>query len=235
MSKISINKVSTLPGTPKPNAFYFLPATVGGITSAEFYITDQAGNYHAINSEALMEELVSTLRGANNGIAALDSAGKVPVSQLPAGIGIDFQIASNIAARNALNPSSNILCLVLDASADATVTAGNALYAYELGTTTWHKLSEFESLDLTGLMTNFKIQANGGTQQTIVEGDIINFVAGSANITITRSGKTLTFDVAGGAAHSHSNLSVLNNLGLDGDGDLTYNANPVMKFETNDW
>lgn len=235
MAKIKFFRETALPGTPQADSFYLISRTIAGVVAAELYVTDSAGNAKQVATENLANEIINSLKGANSGLASLDAGGKIPVGQIPAGIGLDFEIADTIAARNALSPTTNILCLVLDASADATVTSGNALYAYELSSTTWHKLSEFESLDLSGLMTGFNIKANGGTSQAIANGDAIDFVAGSANITITRSGKTLTFDVSGGAAHSHSNLTVLNNFGEDGDSDATYNGNPIMKWSTTTW
>lgn len=234
--KIEINKVSTLPGTYDAGAWYLVSKTVNGLDIAELYVANNTGaTVKQIGSPDVIESVVALLKGANNGLASLDSGGKIPISQLPSGIGIEFEIVADIAARNALSPTQNILCLVLDASADATVVSGNALYAYDVNNTTWHKLSEFESLDLTGLMNSFGIQVNGGAVQDIVDGDNINFIPGSANITITRSGRNLTFDVAGGAAHSHNNLTLLNKVGEDADGDITYNGDPVVKYYTNAW
>ncbi len=39
-------------------------------------------------------------------------------------------------------------------------------------------------------------------------------------------------DISG---HSHSNLTQLDKVGEDGDGDLTYDSEPVVRFETADW
>lgn len=233
--KIRINKVNTLPGTFDPGAWYLVSTTVNGVDAAELYVADNTGSdVRHVASEALTQQVIALLKGANNGIASLDSGGKIPVSQLPSGIGIEFEIVANIAARNALTPATNILCLVLDASADTTVTSGNALYAYQFSNTTWHKLSEFESLDLTGLMSQFLIKV-GAASSAITDGDTLEFEAGSANLTIVKTGNKLTFDVSGGAAHSHSNLTQLNKVGEDADGDITYDGDPVVKYYTNSW
>lgn len=238
MSKIKFFKETALPGSPVANALYLISKTINGVSAAELYVTNStggAGSARQVSTQALVEAIIGLQKGANSGLATLDSGGKIPVAQLPSGIGIDFEIVDDIAARNALSPTKNILCLVLDASADSTVNTGSALYAYELTASTWHKVSEYESLDLSGLMTSFNIQVGGGATETISQGETINFVAGSANITIVRSGNTLTFDVSGGAAHSHSNLTQLNNIGQDGDGDMTYSGTNVMKWTSTSW
>ena len=59
-----------------------------------------------------------------------------------------LEIVANIAARDALSLSANAMVLVLDASADSTVKAGGATYAYSHSDTSWTKISEAESLDL---------------------------------------------------------------------------------------
>jgi len=238
MSKIKFFKETTLPATPVANAMYLISKTINGVSAAELYVTNStggAGSARQVSTQALAEAIIGLQKGANNGLASLDSGGKVPVAQLPSSIGIDFQIVSNIAARNALAPGKNILCLVLDASTDPTVTSGSALYAYELATTTWHKVSEYESLDLTGLMSSFGIQVGAGASETIGNGETVTFVAGSANLSIVRSGNTLTFDVSGGAAHSHTNMTQLNKIGEDGDGDITYNGAAVLKWSSTGW
>jgi hypothetical protein len=238
MSKIKFFKETALPATPVANALYLITKTINGVAAAELYATNStggSGSARQVSTEALVNAIIGLQKGANNGLASLDSGGKVPVGQLPSGIGIDFEIVDDIAARNALSPTKNILCLVLDATGDATVSTGSALYAYELAATTWHKVSEYESLDLSGLMTSFGIKVGTGATETISQGETITFVAGSANITIVRSGNTLTFDVSGGAAHSHSNLTQLNKIGEDGDGDITYNGAAVMKWTSTAW
>ena len=56
-------------------------------------------------------------------------------------------VVADITARDALaSPASGDLAYVTDASADATVTSGAALYAYDGAA--WQKIAEFESLDV---------------------------------------------------------------------------------------
>lgn len=88
-----------------------------------------------------------------NGYAGLDAGAKIPISLLPA-YELAMQITSTITTRNALTPTGNLPVFVKDASGDATVTAGGALYLYEFTTTTWIKLAEYESLDIVQDWTN---------------------------------------------------------------------------------
>jgi len=59
-----------------------------------------------------------------------------------------MDIVDDIAARDALDLSENAIVLVLDASADATVSSGAATYAYRASPDLWVKISEAESMDL---------------------------------------------------------------------------------------
>lgn len=234
MSKIKFFRENALPGTPSANSIYFISKTINSNDFAEMYVTNASGVARQVSGEDLVNAIIDTLKAQNNGLATLDSGGKIPVGQLPAGIGIEFEIVANIAARNALSPTKNILCLVLDASADPTVTAGNALYAYQQSNTTWHKVAEFESMDLSGLMSKFRVRANTSTAQDVVDNDLLSF-AGSTYIQVTRSGLTFTFTLIGGAAHQHSNKAVLDKMSEDGDGDLNYDGTPVMQWTSTAW
>lgn len=236
MSKLKFYKQTAAPsaGNWEANSVYFVSKTIGTKSAAEMYVTDQSGNPREVSTEDLVEEIINGLKGQNGGLASLDNGGKVPVAQLPAGIGLEFVIVANIAARNALSLSQNSLVLVLDASGDTTVNAGNALYAYEVATTTYHKLSEFESLDLTGLMRKFRVRAGAGAAQDVVENDLLTF-SGSTYIGVARTALGFTFTLQGGAAHEHSNKTVLDKLSEDAQGDPNYNGTPIVKWTTNQW
>jgi hypothetical protein len=72
--------------------------------------------------------------------------GRVPLSQLPEGVK-ETLVVADITARNALaNKYSGLLAWVIDASGDATVGSGAALYI--CNGSAWAKLTEAESLDL---------------------------------------------------------------------------------------
>ena len=57
--------------------------------------------------------------------------------------------AADIAARDALTVNGGDFVYVSDASADATVDSGGALYRRNTANTAYTKLAEFESMDLT--------------------------------------------------------------------------------------
>lgn len=125
MSIIQFHKVTALPGTLAPNAFYY----VENGTYAESYLTNQAGAARAIGNSVMINALIDAKLASQNAM----------------------EIVADIAARDALTGSatSNLIILVNDASADSTVNAGAALYSWDNGAGVVSKLSEFESLDVT--------------------------------------------------------------------------------------
>lgn len=97
----------------------------------------------------------STEKGTNNGVATLDSDGKVPTSQLPASaLTAANQNVATIAALTALSTTAapvNAIVFVTDATGDSTVKAGWGLYIRKSGgaaLTDWSKIGEGESLDV---------------------------------------------------------------------------------------
>lgn len=111
----------------------------------------------------------------------------------------NIEVVADIAARDALQAGSVVLALVLDASADPTVQSGSAMYLFAPNTVTWHKVSEFESLDL-----QFTWDSLSGKPQSSPE-DI---------------------DDAVEKAHEHSNKTVLDELS-DNSGQLHYKNQPI--------
>jgi hypothetical protein len=86
-------------------------------------------------------------KGVANGYASLDATGKVPSSQIPSSYK-ECTVVADIAARNAISDKyEGLLVWVVDASGDTTVTSGAAEYIWT--GTSWAKLSEAESLDVT--------------------------------------------------------------------------------------
>jgi hypothetical protein len=88
----------------------------------------------------------SANKGAANGYAELDTAGKVPVSQMPT-VSKGY-IVADIAARDALELTEVCAVRVIDATADATVDSGGATYWYDPAGPAWYKSAEDESMDL---------------------------------------------------------------------------------------
>ena len=120
-----------------------------------------------------------------------------------------LEIVANIAARDALSLSANAMVLVLDASADSTVKAGGATYAYSHSDTSWTKISEAESLDLN---------------------------LSWANLTGKPTSTAADLDDAVSKAHSHPNKTQLGLIGQDANGNLTYNSKPiVIAWDTAEW
>lgn len=57
-------------------------------------------------------------------------------------------VSATLTERDALTPQVGDLCWCVDASADATVTSGAALYLYKDSTAKWLKVAETESMDV---------------------------------------------------------------------------------------
>lgn len=179
MSNIQFLKVLSLPATLQPDSFYFVAN--GGF--AEAYITDSTGTAKSVINSSAVTAIVNGM-GLGGG-----------------GGGASFQIVNTIADRNALQASltANQLVLVLDATGDSTVTSGSAMYAYEYANTSWIKIYEAESLDVT---------------------------LSWANLTGKPTSTPAAIDSAVSMAHSHSNKTTLDALGEGADG-LTLNGVPV--------
>lgn len=186
MSQVQFFKVSTLPGTLQPDSFYY----VANGAYAESYVTDQAGTAKALGNSAMINALIAAA------LASLPSSG-APVL-----------FVADIAARDALEPDQAVFALVQDATDDPTVTAGAALYAWNPATSTWLKVAEYESMDVT--LTWASIQ--GGPSSSPAQ-----------------------IDSAVNQAHSHTNKATLDNLSADADG-LLYAGQAVnSRWKTLNW
>lgn len=120
-----------------------------------------------------------------------------------------MEVVATITARDALSPTGNLMVLVIDATGDTTVTSGAATYVYRYSTLTWIKISEAESMDVT---------------------------LAWASITGKPSSSVAAIDAAVSASHSHSNLTQLNSIGQDANGNLTYaGALPVIGWSSVGW
>lgn len=123
--------------------------------------------------------------------------------------GSKLEIVATIAARDLLAPTENITVLVLDATDDLSVESGAATYVYEVATTIWHKISEAESMDL---------------------------VLDWANVTNKPNSSVADIDDAVAKRHDHANLTQLNKIDQDVDGNFTYGGvAPKAALETNNW
>ena len=162
MGMIKFHKTLAVPGTWDTDSLYF----VKNGSYAEMYITDASGTPRSLGNSTMITNI------ANDAITqALATTNLI-------------EIVPNIAARDALaSVNRNQLVLVTDATGDASVTAGAALYAFRNSDDTWHKVSEYESMDV---------------------------VMDWANIANKPTSSVAAIDAAVTNAHTHSNSAVLN-------------------------
>jgi hypothetical protein len=177
MAKISIERVIQLPQQLAPSTMYVVKGADSDI--AELYFTSTNGQEirHLVNKADINAMIASQISSFNN-----------------------LLLTPNIASRNALELTKNTLVLVQDATGDPTVNSGAALYFFDAATSTFTKVSEYESLDVT-----------------------LNW----ASIADRPESSVEDIDDAVAKAHSHSNSAVLDLLGQDEEGKLTFNGLPV--------
>lgn len=188
MALIQFYKVTTLPGTLQPDSLYFV---LNGDYS-EAYLTNAAGEAKAIGNSSMINALIT------------DALSSLPSSGAP------VLFAADIAARDALEPSLTqaVFVLVLDASADPTVDAGSAMYAWNPATSAWLKVAEYESMDL------------------VLSWDAIS---GKPVSTPTQ------IDSAVAASHSHANKATLDKFSEAG-GLVRFNGTAIpAEWNTNNW
>lgn len=185
MATFKINRVTSLPGTPETNSIYLVTSATDFV---EMYVTGNTTTPRRLYNESDIQALIDT---ALAGISSME-------------------IAADITARDALGvaATANLLVLVLDASADATVTSGAATYAYDNGLDTWTKISEAESQDV-----------------------ILQW----ANITGGPSSSPAAIDSAVSNSHTHTNKTQLDKVDENGDGDFTYNGQEYVQSGTITW
>lgn len=131
--KIQFFQLTSIPGTWQPNSLYWIENGDGA--TADTYVTDVSSVPHGTTN-------TSMVTGISNPLIAIMKAEAITAA------GNEMQVFADIATRDAATITSNAAVLVTDASADPTVTAGAAMYLYELTPDTFTKVSEFESLDV---------------------------------------------------------------------------------------
>jgi hypothetical protein len=126
-----------------------------------------------------------------------------------AGATANIEIVADITARNALTPTNGKYVLVLDATGDPTVSSGAASYVWRASTSQWIKLTEYESMDMT--ITWAMIQGKPTSAPSAIDAAVAN-------------------------SHTHANMTQLNKVGEDANGDFTYNGQPPRaRLETAGW
>jgi hypothetical protein len=184
MASFKIFRETALPGTLQPFAMYVI-APPSKPDYVEIYVTNSTGT--AARRVLTDTDIQGMIDSSLSGMSGL-------------------QVVADIAARNALNPTTNQLVLVLNATGDNTVGSGAATYVYRLSTTSWIKISEAESLDA-----------------------IVNW----SNIQGRPTSSASAIDAAVANSHTHANKT---QLGENGDGFFTYNGNlPVTAWNSVTW
>lgn len=187
MAAIKFSKVTTLPAVLEGHTLYMV-APVAKPNHVEIYVTsaDASVIRRIVNIDDIQSMINSSIQASNA-----------------------FEIVDNIAARDALSLTGNKFVLVLDATGDTTVTAGAATYAWRSSNSSWVKVSEYESLDVT--LTWVAIQ----NKPTSSVADIDSAVA---------------------QRHVHANFTELNKIGEDVNADFQYAGNhPRARLEAADW
>lgn len=181
-----IERVTALPAVLTPSAMYIVKATEAGLAEVYFSNSDGTEARHVINKTEINAMISTQLTNFSN-----------------------IQVVADITARDALNPTRNILALALDAAEDTTVTAGAALYVFDDATDVWHKVSEFESLDV------------------VLQWDAIQ---GRPSSTVAQ------IDDAVSKAHTHANKAQLDKIGEDAEGNFQYNGAYIdANIAVSDW
>lgn len=177
------------------------PSTYG---AAELYLvnSNQNSNYFEIYATNVVGDAIYRIPNISD-IQNLIDASNV------GGSTNSLEIVADITARNALNPTSNIQVFVIDATGDSTVASGGATYIYRLATTSWIKISEAESLDVSLTWAS---------------------LIGKPNSSVA------DIDEAVGLRHIHSNKAQLDKIGEDVSGNFIYNDNlPVIAWSSTNW
>lgn len=185
-TNLKVRKVNALPGTLEASTMYMVKSSDSDLF--DLYVSaNDASSIRRIISKSDIQSMVSTAVGAVSNI----------------------YIVADIAARNALAPTVVTQALVINATADETVQSGAAAYIFNPDNTTWIKITEYESLDLSLTWANI----NNRPQSTVVE-----------------------IDDAVSKAHSHTNQSNLDKIGEDEDGIITYDGAPIHAYlSTDQW
>lgn len=187
MTPVQIFKETALPGTLESHAIYLI-APPSNPTALEIYTVNAAGDVaRGTMTEAQVQALIDASSGGGGSV----------------------NVVADIAERDGLTLDSDALVVVRDASADATVSSGSALYSYRHSDTSWNKESEFESLDVSLAWGNIMGRPSSSPAQ---------------------------IDAAVTASHGHSNKSQIDKVGEDADGNFTYDGElPVIGWASENW
>jgi hypothetical protein len=127
---LKFRKVTALPSTYEGSTMYMVSDSVNA-NLFEMYLSSSDGTSvrHLINKSEIQTMITTTVATSITGMGTMS-------------------VVTDIAARDALNPATTSLALVLNATADTTVITGAATYVYNAATSTWIKVAEYESMDV---------------------------------------------------------------------------------------
>lgn len=188
MSVIRFAKVSVLPATLEASTLYMVAPVGAAADDLEIYVSSNDGT--SVRHIPTLTEINSLISTAVNSYSTA-------------------VVVDDIVERNELDPGVVTIALVLDATADVTVASGAATYVYNPATTSWTKIAEYESLDVT-------LQW--------------------ANIQGKPTSSSAAIDQAVADSHTHSNKPTLDLLAVDADDELTYKGlNVAARLESEAW
>lgn len=187
-TQFKIRVVNALPSTYEPTTMYVVKSA--DTAHMELYVSDaQGANVRHILNQSEVQDMINS--AISTALGQYNTA----------------TVVADINARNALNPTTNEVVLVLNATADSTVQSGAATYIYNTADQTWYKISEAESMDLILKWENVV------GRPTSAVADIDDAVA---------------------KRHVHANKAVLDDIG-DKDGFLSYKGKYVGVIDTPEW
>ena len=218
MATIKFHKVLVLPGTLEADSIYF----VQNSTYSETYLTDSAGNAKSVGNSAMIAAVANT-----------EISTRLAQHNL-------VEIVADITARNALaSQDRNLVVMVLDATGDATVTAGAALYAFRNSDNSWTKVAEYEGMDAVVQWSNI----NGRPTSSVAQLDaaVTNSHTHSNKTVLDATQESfttalkITYDLAATASHGHGNKATLDKLTDAGGVLLLDGAAVTASWATKNW
>lgn len=188
MTAYRVYKETALPGSLTPHSIY-LVAPAARPDYVELYVTGaSASTVKRVIDHATVQAMIDSAIAAGSG-------GTV--------------IVDTIAQRNSLTPQNAQTVLVIDASADPTVTTGAASYVWRASASTWIKIAEAESMDVVQTWA-------------AIQGRPTSPVA--------------SIDDAVTKRHAHTNKTQIDKIGEDAQGNLTYGgALPHIGWDSAAW
>ena len=218
MATIKFHKVLVLPGALEADSLYF----VSNSTYSETYLTDSAGVAKSIGNSAMIAAVANT-----------EISTRLAQHNL-------VEIVADITARNLLAAQDrNLVVMVLDATGDATVKAGAALYAFRNSDNSWTKVVEYEGMDAVVQWSNINGRPTSSVAQ--IDSAVTNSHTHSNKVVLDATQESFTtalkttYDAAATASHGHGNKATLDKLTDAGGVLLLDGAAVTASWVTKNW